>query len=100
MDSRLRIGAGGSLKLPRELLERLNWGSGSYINVAIEGDCLKLRRVEVDPFAEAARPPDPDAFDRLLKQQRDSQSKAFKTFDEKMKKPPEVRPEDRPDFWR
>ena len=43
---------------------------------------------------------EPDEFDRILGEQKKSQADAFKAFEEKIKKPPEVRPEDREDHWR
>jgi AbrB family looped-hinge helix DNA binding protein len=100
MKGRIRIAADGRILLPREVTERLGWTSGSYLEVRVEGETVKLNRVEVDPFEEALKKPAPDALEKALERQQESQSQAMKDFEEKMKKPPEVRPEDRPDFWR
>ncbi len=61
-----------------------------------------VRLLEVDLFAEALRKPDPESFETILAKQKKSQEDAFKAFEEKVKQKdlPEVRPEDRPDYWR
>ena len=83
-----------------EVVEKLGWSTGSYLQVSVDGDAVKLARVEVDPFAEALKKPDADAFEKILGKQKKSQEEAFKSFEEKLKDPPEVQPEDRPDYWR
>ncbi|MBI4603283.1 MAG: AbrB/MazE/SpoVT family DNA-binding domain-containing protein [Planctomycetes bacterium] len=100
--SRLKIAADGSLELPVELREALGWKTGGYLEATVEGESLKLRAVEVDLFAEALKAPDPDSFEKILERQKKSREEAFKAFEEKVKRGdgPEVRPEDKPDFWR
>ncbi len=99
MSHRLRVAPDGSIRLPAELMEHLGWKTGSYIEFEKKGERLHLWRVEVDLFAEAVKKPDDDAFDKIMKKQKESQSKAFKDFEKKIKDPPELRPEDRPQFW-
>ena len=98
---RIRIAEDGSLRLPEEISERLGWLTGSYLAVTVEGSAVRLERVEVDPFAEALRKPDADAFDKILAQQRQSEEDALRSFDDRIREGdvPEPRPEDRPDFW-
>ena len=100
--ARIRMLPDGSLRLPEEVLEKLGWQPGSYLEVSMAGGAVQLRRVEVDPFREAAKKPDADAFEKILSQQQKSQEDAFKAFEERVKakdiSPP--RPEDRPDYWR
>ena len=64
--TRIRISADGAIRLPEELLEKLEWASGHYLEFAIEENGVRLEKVDVDPFAEAMKKPDPSEFDRLL----------------------------------
>ena len=97
---RIRIAADGSLKLPKEVTERLGWHTGSYLEVAVKGEKIELTRIEVDLFAEAAKKPDVDAFDRILSKQKETRAKAAEEFEVRIKDPgPPLRPEDRPEFW-
>ena len=98
--ARIRIMADGAIRLPEELLDQLEWAAGHYLEIAVEDDGVRLEKVDVDPFEEAMKKPDPSEFDRILGDQKKSQEDAFKAFEEKIKKPPEVRPEDREDHWR
>jgi antitoxin component of MazEF toxin-antitoxin module len=99
MTQRIRIAPDGSLKLPRDVSEKLGWTTGSYLEVSVKGDLVELKRVEVDLFAEAVKKPDADAFEKILKKQKESTEKAFQDFEVKIKDPPKLRPEDRPQFW-
>jgi len=101
-ESRIRIGPDGSFRLAPEMMERLGWKSGSYLEVSVEGDNVRLRRIEVDPFVEAMKKPDEGAFEKILEQQKKSREEAFRRFEERVKRKdfPEVRPEDKPDHWR
>ncbi len=99
MGERIRMSMDGSIRLPADVLEKLGWTTASFLEYEVSGDHIELRRVEVDLFAEAMKKPDSDAFDKVLKKQKDSQSAAFEDFEKRIKDPPEVRPEDRPDFW-
>jgi len=96
---RLRVGTEGSLKLSEELRGELGWTTGSYLEYEVKGERLEIWKVEVDLFAEAMKKPDKDALDKALERQAENRTAAFEDFEEKMKNPPEVRPEDRPDFW-
>ena len=96
---RIRIAPDGSIRLPAQTVEKLGWKTGSTLEVLVETDRVTLRRLEVDPFAEALKKPDTDAFEKILDQHKKSQEDAFRSFEEKVKKPPEVQPEDRPDHW-
>jgi bifunctional DNA-binding transcriptional regulator/antitoxin component of YhaV-PrlF toxin-antitoxin module len=69
--------------LPKNLVEELGWKSGSFLEIAVEGESVSVRRIEVDPFAEAAKKPDEGAFDRILQEQKKSRDAAFRAFDEK-----------------
>jgi hypothetical protein len=99
---RIRIAADGSLRLPREITEKLGWGTGNHLEVSLDRETVRLTKVEVDPFAEALKKPDEGAFEKILKKQKKSQQEAFEAFEERVKKGdfPEPRPEDHPDYWR
>ena len=96
------IGPDGSFRLPREVLEQLGWKTGNYLEVSVREGVVRLKHVEVEPFVEALKKPEPDAFERILSQQKKSREEAFKVFEERVKTKdfPEVRPEDKPDYWR
>ena len=81
-------------------MNKLEWSGSHYLEVTLDEEGVRLRKVEVDPFAEAMKQPDSAEFDRILSQQRQSQEDAFKAFEAKVKDPPEVLPEDKPDHWR
>jgi len=97
---RVRIEDDGSIRLPKDMMEKLGWGMRNYLEVTVTERSLRLEKVEGDPFAEAMKKPDSDALDKLIAEQSESQKKALDTFAERIKSSPEVRPEDRPDYWR
>ena len=99
---RIRISQDGSLRIPEDVATTLGWRSGSYLEVEVEGEVVKLHRIEVDPFAAALEKPDESAFEKILEKQRKSREDAFRSFDDRVKRGdvPEVRPEDKPDYWR
>ena len=102
MGLRIKIAPDGTLRLPKEIADRLGWKTGSTLEVSEEGGVVRLERLEVDPFAEAQKAPEPDAFEKRLAADRKRQEEARRTFEERLKAKdlPELRPEDRPDFWR
>lgn len=97
---RVQVRKDGSLALPREALSALGAEPGSYLGITVADGVLTVRKIQFDPFAQPRSTPAPDAFDRILKRQKDGLVEAEKEFLDKLKEPPEVRPEDRPDFWR
>ncbi len=98
-EARIRIAPDGSLKLPRNISDKLGLTTGSYLEVSLKGETVVLKKVDVDLFAEAAKKPDEDAFEKIMKKQKESTEKAFQDFEVKIKDPPKLRPEDRPQFW-
>ena len=102
MGTRIKISEDGSLRLPRDLLAKLGWKPGTFVEASDSGGAVRLDRVEVDPFAEAMKPPDPDALEKALEAEKAKRAAALESFEEKLRsgKVPEARPEDRPDFWR
>ena len=83
-------------------MEKVAWKAGTYLEVLVEGEAVRLQHVEVDPFAEALKKPDESAFEKILEKQKKSREDALKSFDDKVKRGdlPEARPEDKPDYWR
>ncbi|MBN1418269.1 MAG: hypothetical protein JXP34_05800 [Planctomycetes bacterium] len=96
---RLQIRKDGTIQLPDEIMQALEWYPASYLKIDVQEGKLILEKIAYDPFAEATKKPDLDAFDKIMKKQKDSVRKAAEEFEDMMKKPPEIRPEDRPDFW-
>ncbi len=100
-----RVGAGGEIVLPAELLEATGLLEGSWIEMVAEGDRIIVRRTAHDPFEEAKKAkPEPPSLADLVQNQRDKKSQAREEFDQRIQdsseddEPP--RPEDHPDFWR
>ncbi|MCU0725974.1 MAG: AbrB/MazE/SpoVT family DNA-binding domain-containing protein [Planctomycetes bacterium] len=97
-----RVRDDGAIHVPAEILDRLAIYPGSRIRVFRDGDRLVVEKVEAvaDPFAAAARGPDLSAMEKIQREQKESARKARAKFEELLKKPPEVRPEDNKDLWR
>ncbi len=97
---RVQVRKDGGIVLPRNVLDALEADAGSYLAITVEENRVVLQKTTFDPFAEAHKKPDPDAFEKILKQQREGLDKAERDFMQRMKEPPpEVRPEDKPEFW-
>ena len=96
---RIRIAPDGTIKLPRDVSDKLGFLTGSYLEVTVKDGAVVLRKVDVDLFAEAVKKPDADAFEKIMRRQKESTEKAFQDFEVKIKDPPPLRPEDRPQFW-
>ncbi|HAK95179.1 MAG TPA: hypothetical protein DCM87_09305 [Planctomycetes bacterium] len=97
---RVQVRKDGSVPLPRNVLDALGADAGSYLAITVEDDRVVLQKTTFDPFAEAQKKPDPDAFEKILKSQREGLDQAERDFMQRIKDPPpEVRPEDRPEFW-
>lgn len=92
----------GSIRLPDKIMDAAALYPGSKFTVRLEEGRLVIEKVASadDPFAKAARGPDLTAMDRIRKEQKEQKQKARQRFDELIKKPPEIRPEDNPDLWR
>lgn len=98
--TRIQISRDGSIRLPKKLMEEVGWMPGSYLKVTRDEAVIALEKIQFDPFAEAQKGPDKDAFDKVLKKQREGAEEAKRLFEEKIKEPPgEIRPEDKPFFW-
>ncbi len=96
---KIRVGARGKIALPSEILQALDVDEGSYLSFEIDDAAVTLKKLHYDPFLEAGKKPDPDGFEKIMKQQKEGMKAAEQEFRERLKKPPELRPEDRPDFW-
>ena len=96
---RVQIRKDGSIALPKNVRDALDVGPGSYLKITIEDGRAALEKVAYDPWAEGQKKPEHDSFDKILEQQEKGLQNAEKDFLEKLKNPPEIRPEDRRDFW-
>jgi hypothetical protein len=102
MTREFRIRKDGSIRLPEEMMDALALYPGSKYWAKIEDGRLLIEKAVdgEDPFEKAARGPDLSAMDRIRKQQEDEKRRARERFEEMIKKPPEIKPEDNPDLWR
>ena len=100
--SETRIRNNSTVRIPDDILEALNLHPGSKVRLTLDGSRLVIEKVALadDPFAAAALGPDTAALDRIREQQREQKEKAKDRFEELLKNPPEVKPEDNPDLWR
>jgi len=89
----------GTIRLPKEAMEALDVGPGSYLKVTIHSGRVELVKTVYDPWEEGQRKKKTASFEELLKRQKEDLAEAERDFMEKLKKPPDVRPEDRLDFW-
>ncbi len=97
---RVQVRKDGSIALPKSVLDALGVDAGSYLGIAIDKNRVVLEKVSFDPFAEGQKKPDPDAFEKILKKQKEGMDEAEREFLQRMKEPPpEIKPEDRPEFW-
>ncbi len=99
MELRIRVHDDGTLRLPAKLVRKLDLKAGSYVKVTVEEGVLSLEETDFDPFEEAKKPTDPGSIEKFLQDEEQKKKDAAKTFEKLMENPPEVRPEDRPDFW-
>jgi len=91
-----------SIRIPDPICEALNLNPQTKVTVRMEGTRVIIEKVALadDPFAKAAEGPDVSALDRIQKEQQAQKEKARDRFEELIKNPPEVKPEDNPDLWR
>ncbi len=96
----IEIGQGGRIHLPKEVMKALGVAPGNQIKIEVRGDLASIARHKVkDPFAEAAKKKTPELKD-LMAQQEARKKEAAREFEKRVQEKPEVRPEDREDFWR
>lgn len=96
---RIKVQPDNRVSLPSEVMQALDIAPGSYVAFEVSEGAAILKKVDFDPFQEGLKKPDPDAFDKIIKKQKAGMQEAEKEFMERLKDPPEVKPEDRPDFW-
>jgi bifunctional DNA-binding transcriptional regulator/antitoxin component of YhaV-PrlF toxin-antitoxin module len=100
--AKTRIRRDGSLRIPDDIQDTLKLHPGSRVVLSVDGERLVVEKEAMaeDPFAQAAAGPDLGALDEIRKKQKERSEQAKDHFEEMMKNPPEVKPEDNPDLWR
>jgi antitoxin component of MazEF toxin-antitoxin module len=98
----LRVRRDGSIRAPDDLMDAAGIHPGGKVRVTLENGRLILEKVALadDPFAAAAKGPDVSIIEKIREQQAKEKQAARDRFDELIADPPEVLPEDNPDFWR
>jgi len=98
----LRIRRDGAIKIPPKILDDLQLYPESRITVRVDGGRLIIEKASMadDPFAAAARGPDTSKMERIQEKQAEDKEKAKERFEELIRNPPEIKPEDNPDLWR
>lgn len=97
---RLRVGNHGELRLPSKMLDALGIQPGSFVRLEVVDGKLIVEKTKYDPFESIGKGNDPNALEKAFEDERKRAGKADRTFKKLMENPPEVRPEDHPDFWR
>lgn len=97
--TRIKISDDGSIHVPAKLLKSIGLRPGSYAIVGKDDGRLWIEKTDYDPFTEGAAPPPADSIERILEQEREKSDQASRKFERLIEDPPEVRPEDRRDFW-
>lgn len=94
------VGAGGQIRLPKEVMKALEVAPGNQIKIEIRGDLISISRHQVkDPFAALAEKKSP-GLKELMEQQESRKKEAAREFEKRMQEKHEIRPEDREDFWK
>lgn len=97
---RIRVNDDGTIRLPKKYMKSLQLRARSYVNVDLDDGRITLERAEdYDPFAEPEKPADADFIAKGLVEDEKRAKEANRKFERMMEDPPEVRPEDRPEFW-
>jgi antitoxin component of MazEF toxin-antitoxin module len=101
----LKVGEGGTVKLPPDAMEHLGLEPGESVQIFVDTrrKQIRLERHVDDPWAEALKQKPETGFDELMDEQAERDEAANRLFDERLKDPPkpdERRPEDDPDYWR
>ena len=89
----------GRIELSPKALDALGVGPGKEVKIKVRGRQVTLERHIADPFAEVLHKPKAPTIEELIKAEKKKKEEAAKEFEERLKEPPEVRPEDRPQFW-
>ena len=89
---KLPIEDDGSVRLPAELLERWGVSTGRRVEASVEKGKLVLRplAIEGDPFADGARGPDAQGFEKALRQDAEDKARARDAFDRAMKEKQDI----------
>jgi antitoxin component of MazEF toxin-antitoxin module len=94
------VGAGGRIRLPKEVMDALDVGPGNQIKIEIQGDIISIARHQVkDPFAALKNKKTP-GLQELMSIEEKRKKEAARVFEERMQEKHEIRPEDREDFWK
>ena len=97
-----RVRRDGAIRIPEKIADELKLYPETKVSLTVEEGALVIRKVESaeDPFVAAARGPDLDAIDKIREQHEKDKKRAKDRFEELIKNPPEIKPEDNPDLWR
>ena len=97
---RIRVNDDGTIRLPKGAMRALGIRAGSYILVGLDDEKrVVIKPTDFDPFQEPLPKGDGDFIAKGLVEDEKRANEANKKFEQLMEDPPEVRPEDRPDFW-
>jgi antitoxin component of MazEF toxin-antitoxin module len=102
---RLKVGAGGEVKLPPEALQALELAAGHEVSLEIDTrrKQLRLERFVADAWAEALQEKPQKGLEDLMDEQKQREAAAKELFEKRLKNRSPAdkrRPEDNPDHWR
>jgi hypothetical protein len=102
---KIRIEGDGTLRLPAELLERWGVSAGRGVEASVEKGRLVLRPLlpDGDPFAEGAKGPDAEGFEKALRRDAEEKARAQSEFERLLREKREIdldREREERDRWR
>jgi bifunctional DNA-binding transcriptional regulator/antitoxin component of YhaV-PrlF toxin-antitoxin module len=97
-----RVRRDGAIRIPNEIQDALKIYPQTKVELTVEDGALVIRKIAAaeDPFAAAAKGPDLDAIEKMRDKYEKDKERAKDRFEELLKNPPEIKPEDNPDLWR
>jgi antitoxin component of MazEF toxin-antitoxin module len=97
-----RVRRDGAIRVPDKLMEEVGLYPESRITIRIVDGRIVIAKAAMadDPFAAAAKGPDTSKIEKIQEKWREDKEKAKDQFEELLKNPPEIKPEDNPDLWR
>ena len=99
----LPVGPDGEIKLPADVIEKLDIELGGAVEIFLDTrrKQLRIERHTDDPWADALQQKEQRGFEDLMGEQQERDAAAEELFDQKAKDPPPKRkPEDDPGYWR
>jgi antitoxin component of MazEF toxin-antitoxin module len=89
---RLAIEEDGTVRLPEALLDEWGVSRGRKVEASVDRGRLVLRplAIEGDPFAEGAKAPDAEGFEKAMRKDAEEKARAREAFEKLLKEKQDV----------